>query len=144
MTTTTHTTTTTTTPLGTVQALYECFGRGDLDGLLAHIGPAVDWGTEVHAPGADLVPMLGNGVGHDAVRHYFGGVAELDFHTFVPVRFLVDGDHVYVELDLDVEHRGTGKRARFGEIHHFEVRDGLVVRYRNFLDSAALIDLHRH
>ena len=26
------------------------------------------------APGGDLVPMLRNGIGHDAARHYFAGV----------------------------------------------------------------------
>jgi ketosteroid isomerase-like protein len=143
MTTTDTTVTTTTTPIETVQALYACFGRGDLDGLIAHTHPAVDWSTQVDAPDAELVAMFRNGTGHEAVRHYFSGVAALEFHRFAPTRFLVDGDHVYVELDLDVEHRSTGKRAEIGEVHHFEVRNGLVVRYRTFLDTATMIELHR-
>ena len=77
------------------------------------------------------------------MARYFGGVADLEFHTFAPVRFLTDGDVVLVELELDVSHRGTGKRARFGEVHRFDVRDGRIVRYRPFLDTATLIELHR-
>lgn len=130
-------------PVETVQALYAAFGAGDLDRLKSHIHPDVDWSTTSGAPDASLVPMLVNGRGHAAVDHYFGGVAQLEFHTFSPVRFLADGEVVYVELSLDLEHRITGKRAAFGEIHRFVVRDGLVVEYRGFLDTGALIEVYR-
>lgn len=131
------------TPLQAVQALYEAFGQGDLPGMLARIHPDVDWSTEVTAPGAELVPMFRNGRGHDAVMHYFSGVAALEFHVFNPVAFHEDGDVVLVELELAMTHRTTGKQARFGEIHRFVVRDGMVVHYRHFADTAALIDLYR-
>ncbi len=141
--TTTDSPTTTTTPLEVVQTLYGAFGAGDVAAMLELIDPDVDWSLDVAAPGAELVPMFGNGRGHEAVARYFGGVADLEFHTFAPVRFLTDGDVVLVELELDVSHRGTGKRARFGEVHRFDVRDGRIVRYRPFLDTATLIELHR-
>ena len=148
MTTTTPTTDTTEdvssrTPLATIQSVYEAFGRGDIEGILSHLHPEVDWGTQVDAPGAELVPMFRNGTGHAAALHYFGGVAALQFHAFVPTRFLTDGDLVYVDLDLDLEHTATGKRARIGEVHRFVVRDGLIVEYRNYLDTATMIELHR-
>lgn len=135
--------TTTQSPVTTIEALYDAFGRGDMDGLLGLISPDVDWSTQVDAPDADLVAMLQNGRGHDAVLHYFGGVAALEFHRFEPRRFLADGDTVYVELALDIEHRATGKRATLGEIHRFVVHDGLVVEYRSFVDTATLIELYR-
>lgn len=141
--TTTGTATEVRTPLDTIASMYDAFGRGDIEGILAHLDPEVDWGTQVDAPGAELVAMFRHGTGHGAALHYFGGVAALEFHAFVPLRFLVDGDVVYVDLDLDVEHRGTGKRARIAEVHRFTVRDGLVVEYRNYLDTATMIELHR-
>lgn len=130
-------------PLETVQVLYAAFGTGDMEGLLGAIHPEVDWSLQVDAPGAELVAMLRNGRGHDAVLHYFSGAALLEFHTFVPRRFLVDGDTVIVELELEVTHRTTGKRARLEEIHRFTVEQGLVVRYRPFVDTATLIELYR-
>jgi len=129
------------TPTETVQALYGAFAQGDLPGMLERIHPEVDWSTEVVAPGVERVPMLHNGLGHDAVRHYFSGVAELEFHVFRPVAFHEDGDIVLVELDLEMTHRTTGKHAHFAEIHRFVVREGVVVHYRPFADSAALIEL---
>ena len=36
-------TTTTNTNLGTVSAMYDAFGRGDLDGILSHLSEDVTW-----------------------------------------------------------------------------------------------------
>ena len=79
---------------------------------------------------------------HDRLTHD-NGVAELEFHVFDPHDIHIDGDVVLVELTLDVSHRATGKRARFEEIHHWIVRDGLVVHFRPYADTAALIELYR-
>jgi len=137
------TTTTTGSPVAVVQALYDAFGAGDLDAMLALIDSQVDWSVEVSAPGAERVPMLHNGIGHDAVRRYFGGVAELEFHVFDPRAFHVDGDLVLVELVLEFSHRRTGKRAHIDEIHRFVVRDGKIVHYRPYCDTAAFIEVFR-
>jgi ketosteroid isomerase-like protein len=126
-----------------VQALYAAFGRGDLPGMLALIDPEVDWSIQVDAPGGELVPMFQNGIGHDAVLRYFGGVGELEFHVFEPRAFHVQGNIVLVELVLDFSHRATGRRARIDEIHRFVVRDGRIVHYRPFCDTAAFIELFR-
>jgi ketosteroid isomerase-like protein len=141
--TTTITESGTSTPLDTITAIYDAFGRNDLDALFDRIDPDVDWSLQVDAPGGELVPMLRNGRGHDTVRRYFAGVAALEFHVFEPRAFHVDGDVVLVELRLDMSHRATGKRAALDEIHHWTVRDGKVVRYRPYLDTATLIEMHR-
>ena len=136
-------TTTTALPADVVGAVYAAFGRGDIPGLLELLDPDVDWSLEVDAPGADLVPMFRNGRGHDAALHYFGGVADMEIHTFEPHTFHVDGDSVLVEIRIDFTHRVTGKRGAFDEIHHWIVRNGRVVRYRPFLDTATMIEVHR-
>ena len=130
-------------PLEVVQGLYAAFGQGDIPGLLRLLDPDVDWSIQVDAPGAERVPMLHHGRGHDAALHYFTGVGELEFHVFEPRAFHVDGDVVLVELRLDLSHRTTGKRAQLEEIHHWTVRDGLAVRYRPFVDTATLVEVFR-
>ena len=135
--------TTARTPLETVRALYAAFGAGDMDALLSLIDEDVDWSIQVDTPGGDLVPMFRNGGGHQAVLHYFGGVAELDWHTFEPRELYADGDRVVVLLHLAFTHRGTGKSAELDEIHRFEVRGGRVVHYRPYCDTAAFIEVFR-
>lgn len=137
------TSTDTRTPLDTVVALYAAFGRGDMPALFSLLDDDVDWSLDVPAEGGQLVPMFRHGRGHDAVRGYFSGVAQLEFHVFEPVALHADGDVVLAELRLDVTHRSTGRRAAFEEIHHWVVRDGVVVRFRPFVDTATMIEIYR-
>ncbi|MBX3287068.1 MAG: nuclear transport factor 2 family protein [Actinobacteria bacterium] len=132
-----------TSPAETIGAIYAAFGRGDLPTLFALLHPEVDWSVTVTAPGGDLVPMLRNGIGHPAAQRYFEGVGQLEVHAFDVGRLLVAGDVVVAEVHLEVTHRHTEKRMSLDELHHWVVRDGLVVRYRPYLDTAGLIDLFR-
>ena len=81
-------------PVDVVQGIHAAFGRGDMPGLFELLHPEIDWSVTVTAPGGELVPMLRHGVGHSAVEHYFGGVGQLEFHTFDVGRCFVDGDAV--------------------------------------------------
>lgn len=129
-------------PTATVQALYGAFAAGDLDGILAFVHPDVDWSVQVDAPGAERVPMFRNGRGHDAVRHYFSGVADMEFRRFEPLRFAEQGDTVFVELSIEASHRVTGKTTAYEEVHRFRVGpDGRIDAYRPFLDTTRLIEL---
>ena len=114
-----------------------------MPGLFALLHPDIDWSIDVTAPGGELVPMLRHGVGHAAVEYYFSGVAQLEFHVFEVGRNFVDGDAVVAEIHLEATHRATGKRTVLDELHHWVVRDGLAVRYRPYVDTAALIELFR-
>jgi DNA-binding CsgD family transcriptional regulator len=58
-----------------VHGVYAAFSRGDMGAKLELIHRDVDWSIQVHAPGAELVPMFRNGIGCDAVRRHFSGVA---------------------------------------------------------------------
>jgi ketosteroid isomerase-like protein len=138
------TTTQTRTPLETVQALYAAFGAGDMDGLLALVDPDVDWSVGIEAPGAELVPMLRDGRGPAAVLHYFSGVAQMDISTFELRQALAEGDTVLTVMHIAFTHRTTGKSLAMDEVHHFTVSgDGLVTRYRPFVDTASLIEAFR-
>jgi ketosteroid isomerase-like protein len=137
-------TTATRTPLETVQAVYAAFGDGDMDTLLTYIDADVDWSAQVDAPGGALVPMLQNGRGHGAVLRYFSGVALMDITTFEPRQIVADGDTVLVLISIAFTHRTTGKSVVTDEIHRWVVgADGLIVLYRPFVDTAALIEAFR-
>lgn len=130
-------------PLHAVQGIYAAFGRGDMPALFGLLHPQIDWSVTCHAPGAEQVPMLRHGVGHAAVEHYFGGVAQLAFHVFEVGRVFVDGDAVVAEIHFEASHRASGRRATIDELHHWIVREGRAVRYRPYVDTAALIELYR-
>lgn len=128
-----------------IQEVYAAFGRGDLPALLDRVEDEPDWCQDLPADlaGAKAVPFLRHlSTKADVAETYFGNVvASMEFHSFVPTRFFADGADVVVLLELDVTVRATGRRIQFGEVHHFTLSDaGRIARYRNYLDTAGLVD----
>jgi ketosteroid isomerase-like protein len=121
--------------IGLVQRGYEAFGRGDLDGLLSLLDANVEWKT----PGASDLPTAGTRRGHAQVREFFGTLSELfDFELFEPRTFIADGDRVVV-LGLDrIKVKGTGKTLSEEWCHIFTLRNGKVVAFQEFFDTAAI------
>ena len=124
-----------------IQGLYEAFGRGDLEAILARIAPKVDWSDTPPVAGADLVPMFKNlHTPAEVAEGYFGPVATgLDFDVFEPTAFYGDGDRVAVVLEVGATVQATGKRFEMTEVHLWTLADGLIVKYRNVLDTAQII-----
>lgn len=122
----------------TVASIYESFGRGDLDGVLAVVADNVDWGLEPGHPALEVAPWLANVRTKSEVPGYFQGLGgAMDFHDFHPIAIGVDGDQVISLIHEDFTVRATGKHVVSTAVHHFTFgNDGRVVRYRPIVDSA--------
>ena len=117
------------------QSGYVAFGRGDLDGLVSLLDANVEWKT----PGTSDLPTAGTRRGHAQVREFFGLLNELfDFEHFAPLSFIADGDRVVVLGEDRVKVKGTGKTLSEDWCHVFTIRDGKVVAFQEFMDTAAL------
>lgn len=131
------TTATTLTPLQTVQAVYEAFGRGDLEALLSYVHEDVDW---CQTSGGTDHPVLqaGHGVGHDAVKAYFGAVAQhMAITRFAPLQIAAnDAGYVFSLIDLEFADPAVGKSVELHEIHVFKVVDGKITYYEPVIDTA--------
>jgi hypothetical protein len=119
------------TPLAVVQRLYECFGAGDVPGLMALLGDDLRW--QFH--GDSRAPYTGH-VDKAGLPAWLGQVAEADaIERFEPREMLAGGDIVTV---LGWE-RSTMRPGNGGVecdwIHVFEVRGGLVRRFVGMLDT---------
>lgn len=117
-----------------VQSGYAAFGRGDLDGLISTLDANVDWKTA----GASDLPTAGTRRGHAQVREFFGLLGELiDFEHFEPRTFIADGDRVVV-LGLDrFKVKGAAKTLSEEWCHVFTIRNGKIVAFQEFFDTAA-------
>jgi len=122
----------------TVIGIYEAFGRGDLDSVLASVADDVDWGLEPGHPALEVAPWLANVRAKADVPGYFGGLAgAVEFHDFHPIAIGADGDHVVSLIHEDFTVHATGKHVVTTAVHHFTFGDdGLVARYRPIVDSA--------
>lgn len=122
------------TPTDIVQSLYAAFGRGDIQGVLAHVDDSVDW----EFVGPQALPYSGRRSTRADVGEFFAKVVEADdIHVFEPREFLSGGDHVTVLGWERSTARETSRPFETEWIHVFSVRNGKVVRWRGFYNTAA-------
>jgi ketosteroid isomerase-like protein len=118
-----------------VQGAYEAFARGDVPGVLGAVADDVDWSV------TEAIPHGGHFEGRDEVGRFFAGIGENWEDDFsVEVDETVDGGDRVVTLGRA---RGTlrngGGNAGYGFAHVFTVRDGQIVRFREYVDPDATL-----
>lgn len=121
----------------TVKAIYEAFGRGDVDAVLEQCTDDVDWATDAAVA---VAPWHGVKHGKAEVPSFFAGIAETGPVTeFTPLAFAgnADGD-VLVFLRYAFTVTATGKDVATNLHHYFRFRDGKVAYYRGSEDTALI------
>jgi ketosteroid isomerase-like protein len=116
-----------------VKGIYEAFGTGDVDTILAACTDDVDWAAD--ATGSDA-PWWGQRNGKDEVAGFFAGIAESTEPTeFSPLSFAANDTEVMVLLRYGSRNKATGKEATMNIHHYFRFRDGKVEHYRGSEDT---------
>lgn len=119
-----------------VRGTYEAFGRGDIEALIDALDPNIEWIT----PGPSELATAGTRRGQQQVRQFFDSVGELfDFQRFEPKTFIADGDTVVVLGEDTVTLKPTGKTLEDSWAHVMTVKNGKIVRFQEYLDTAATV-----
>jgi ketosteroid isomerase-like protein len=119
-----------------VQEAYAAFGRGDVQGILDRLDDSIVWKGVYGA--APHVPTSGERRGKVQVREFFMQVAEsLNFSRFEPREFIATGDKV-VTLGHYTATTSAGKKFDADFAMVFALRDGKVISFQEFTDSAAI------
>ena len=80
----------------TVQKIYDCFGNGDVHGILSKLDNDVVW---IHPGDPAILPFAGKRKGLAAVTGFFQQVGQnLQFNVFQPSNFRQDGNTVSNDL----------------------------------------------
>jgi ketosteroid isomerase-like protein len=124
-----------------VQSLYAAFGKGDVGTILNGLSADVDW----HSGGrASDYPGFGQRKGQNAVKEFFQIIADNnDFAHFSPREFYAADDKVFVLGDYALTLKKTGKKMASDWAHVFTIRNGKVVKFREFLDTALAAEAYR-
>lgn len=118
----------------TVQAIYEAFGRSDIEAILAHLTDDVDWAS---CPDSNIAPWHGRHHGKNEVPMFFKALAgALDVSEFTQLSIAANDNDVLVVTRFGATSRATGKTALMDIHHWWRFRDGLICLYRGTEDTA--------
>jgi uncharacterized protein len=113
-----------------VETAYAAFGRGDIPAIIEMLSDDVDWRSP------ETLPHGGAFQGKGGVMKFFEGIGaawDTDFGIDIDI---VDDLGADAGIGV-VRGRGTlrgGGRAEYNAVHIFTVRDGKIVRFREYVD----------
>ncbi len=117
------------TALEVVKDVYNRFAAGDTDGFLALCADNIEW--VVNGP-ANLEKCKAF-KGTSGVQQFLGLLSDWEFGSFAPREFIIDGQTVVVLGEETGTDKNSGMRFENRWAHVFDVRDGQIVRFREFL-----------
>jgi ketosteroid isomerase-like protein len=90
------------------------------------------------------VRLSGRRRGREAIKELFTAVAEdYDVLRFEPQDFIASGDRVVVVGNYAWRVKATGKEFSSDFAQVYTVRDGKIVKFHEFMDTAAEFKAHR-
>ena len=117
-----------------VRGVYEAFGRGDIPAVLAALDPQVEWREAENFIYADGNPYVGPEAVLQGVFARIGG--EWDGFEVAPEEILDAGATVVGRGYYSGTYKQTGHRVRAQFAHLFTFRDGRVVKFQQYTDTA--------
>lgn len=114
-----------------VQGIYEAFGRGDVPAVLGAFADDIEWFE------AEGMPYGGLHRGPDAVaQKVFGPITEdVEGFTIIPEELMGSGATVAAVVRYTGTGKATGKALDIPVVHVWDVRDGKLARFRQFIDT---------
>lgn len=123
-----------------VKGTYAAFGKGDIKRIINALTPGVDWqsyGNPMH------FPTLGPHTGPSQVQSFFQKVGDtLEFSEFDPREFYASGDVVIALGHFTAKVKDTGRTASAHWAHVFTFKNGQVVKFREYTDTAAFAEAY--
>ena len=117
-----------------VQDAYNNFKSGNIQALLALLSDNIDW----RLPEIQNVPFAGRRTGRSAVGEFFEQVgASQDVLRFEPREFVAQGEKVVSLGHYEWRVKDTGRQFEADFAHVFTIRDGKIVAFHEYTDTAA-------
>ncbi len=117
-----------------VADMYGAFARGDVPSVLAVLDPKVEWWAA-----ENFIYDAGNPyIGPESVLHnvFMRIGSDWDGFASIPAEILDAGDTVVSHGYYSGIYRKNGKHARAQFAHFFTFREGKIVRFQQYTDTA--------
>ncbi len=121
-----------------VSRFFDAFNAGDIDASFATLSPDIEW--TYYGP-RDKIPFAGTFHGHAGVKDFFARAEKsIQIKEMTPLSLVGIGNEVY---GRGIEHSmslATGRDYRVQWTHVYQVQDGLMTRFEEFIDTATVAD----
>ena len=121
-----------------VSRFFDAFNAGNIDAAFATLSPDIEW--TYYGP-EDRIPFAGTFHGHAGVKDFFDRVGRtIQIREMTPLSLVGIEDEVY---GRGIEHStslATGRDYRVQWAHVYQVQDGLMTRFEEFIDTATVAD----
>jgi uncharacterized protein len=122
-----------------VQSVYDAFGRGDMPAVLAAMAPDLRWIAAEHSPYHRGTPYVGP---DEVLQHVFMPIgSNWENFLILPERFLDAGNTIVMEGRYCGTYKPTGRGTTAQVVHIWVVRDGKLIEFRQYTDTAELRDV---
>jgi ketosteroid isomerase-like protein len=120
-----------------VRGVYDALGRGDMTGVLGAMADDITWHE------AEGLPYGGVYRGGEAVAENVFGPLTQDIPNFAvtPEEFIASGDTVAVVVRYTGTGKDTGKELDLSAVHVWDVRNGKLAQFRQFVDTAKFLEV---
>ena len=123
-----------------VQQAYAKFKAGEIDALLGMLGDTIEW----ELPDIENVPFAGKRQGRANVGEFFLSVnREQEALEFEPTEFVASGDKVVTLGRYAWRVKRTGRTFGANWAHVFTIRDGRIVGFHEYTDTAVVAAAYR-
>jgi len=120
--------------LEVIQNLYAAFARGDGPAALSAMDSAIVWNEAENFPYADRNPYVGPAAVAEGV--FFRLATEWDDFQAVPAEFFDAGETVIVIGRYRATYKATQASIDAQFAHLWRVRDGKIVGFQQYTDTA--------
>ncbi len=118
----------------TIRSLYDAFGRGDVPAVIGTFDENLVWMAAESLPAAERNPYRGPRAVAEGI---FQMIPTIWDNFQVNVERIIDGGDTVVALGrYRARHRQTGKPLDAQFVHVWDVRNGKVVRFQQYVDTA--------
>jgi len=120
-----------------VESIYGAFDRGDVPAVLGAFADDIEWSE------AEGMPYGGLYHGPDAVaQNVFGPITEdVDGFALVRESFIASGQAVAAVVRYTGTGKATGKALDVPAVHVWEIRDGKLARFQQFIDTVKFAEV---
>jgi len=122
----------------TVETVYSGFAAGDIEAVTSVMAPDIAWREAQGNPYADKNPYIGPEAVVTGLFARLGG--EWDSFTATPVEYVSQGDRVVVFGHYSGTYIASGKTMNTPFVHSWTVKDGKIIRFDQFTDTAGQHD----